>query len=92
MDKHRNKIVKGIIEAWKKEKKITFYAHFLSYVLINFLLIFINLYFYPYRIWFIYPLTFWGLGLFAHYFFGFRNMDMKFKELENKIIGKYKKF
>jgi hypothetical protein len=92
MDKHKDKIVKEIIEAWKKEKKIYFYAHLISYFLVNFLLIFLNLYFYPNRIWFIYPLTFWGLGLFAHYFFGFRNIDMKFKELENKINEKYKKF
>lgn len=44
-----------------------FYSHLTVYVLVNIMLITINLMFSPNKIWFIFPLFGWGIGLVSHF-------------------------
>ena len=43
-----------------------FFFHFSSFVLVNAILIAVNLLLTPNRIWFIWPLLGWGIGILAH--------------------------
>lgn len=43
-----------------------FLFHFSTYVLVNAILIAVNLIFTPGKLWFIWPLLGWGIGLLAH--------------------------
>lgn len=46
--------------------RIGFYIHLTAYLVVNALLIFINLATSSDRLWFLWPLFGWGLGMFAH--------------------------
>ncbi len=48
------------------ERKLGFYSHLTSYVLVNSGLFFLNLYTSPGYLWAIYPLFGWGIGLLFH--------------------------
>lgn len=48
--------------------KLGFYIHLLVFVLVNLLLVFINLSTNPDRLWFLYALGGWGVGLVCHWF------------------------
>ena len=43
-----------------------FFFHFSTYVLVNAILIALNLSLTPQRLWFIWPLLGWGIGILAH--------------------------
>ena len=58
-------------ENYQKAKKQVeeikgFYSHLLSFVVVMFLLAYINLRYSPEHIWFFWPFLGWGLGLFFH--------------------------
>lgn len=54
-------------KACKKVKEIKgFYIHFICYVIIIALMVYINLKYSPEHLWFIYPLIGWGVGLIGH--------------------------
>ncbi len=44
-----------------------FYIHLIVYILVNLLLIYINYTYTPTKIWFIYPLLGWGIGVAVHF-------------------------
>ena len=44
-----------------------FYSHLIIYVLVNIMLAVINFIFSPDKIWFIYPLLGWGIGIVSHF-------------------------
>jgi len=48
--------------------KFGFYIHALVFVLVNLGLVAINLAATPHRLWFVFPLFGWGIGLLAHGF------------------------
>lgn len=50
----------------EKEKKY-FKIHLSSYLIINSILIAINLLFSPNKLWFLWPLLGWGIGILSHY-------------------------
>lgn len=68
--------------------KLGFYIHLLVYVLVNSLLLAINLQLTPGRVWFLWPLCGWGVGIICHgasVFLGRGIMQrMTERELENK--------
>ena len=68
--------------------KLGFYIHLTVYVLVNSLLLAINLQFSQGRLWFIWPLCGWGVGLICHglaVFWGGAIMEQMTKhELENE--------
>ena len=49
-----------------------FKMHLTVYVIVNTILVVLNLALTPTKIWFIYPLIGWGIGVIAHYIFGVR--------------------
>jgi hypothetical protein len=54
-------------KASKKVKEMKgFYIHFFCFVIVICLIIYLNLKFSPEHLWFIYPLTGWGVGLIGH--------------------------
>lgn len=68
-----------------------FYIHLTVYVLVNVLLIIINLVATPKKLWFIFPLLGWGIGISAHFLsLNFKNKwglaweDRKIKEYMEK--------
>lgn len=50
----------------EKEKKY-FKIHLSSYIIINSILIAANLIFSPQKLWFLWPLLGWGMGILSHY-------------------------
>ena len=78
-------------ERYQKAKKQVqelkgFYSHFLSYVIVMIVIIYINLKYTPAVLWFIWTLLGWGIGIFFHAmrvfnFFPFFNKDWE----KNKI-------
>lgn len=53
--------------AKKKVENIKgFYSHLASFIGVNIILIFINLYTTPNHLWFYWPLIWWGLGIVFH--------------------------
>lgn len=70
------------------KKKKEFYQHLMSFVTVNFALIAINLLTSPGRIWFIYPMLGWGIGLMFHYtdVFGIPGFGMLDREWEEREI------
>ncbi len=68
--------------------KLGFYIHLMVYVLVNLLLLAINLQLTPGRVWFLWPLCGWGVGIICHgatVFLGRGMMQrMTERELENE--------
>lgn len=50
----------------KVENLKGFYSNLISYIAVNILLIFINLYTSPNHLWFYWPLIWWGVGVVFH--------------------------
>lgn len=48
-------------------KKMGFYRHLLTYIVVIALLVVINLTTSPKYLWFIWPMAGWGIGIFSHY-------------------------
>ena len=72
---------KAYREIIKEDKKKGFIIHFIVYIIVNSMLIINNLIFSPQKIWFIYPLLGWGIGIAIHYLSDIVWID---KILENK--------
>ncbi|WP_333694566.1 2TM domain-containing protein [Flavobacterium sp.] len=54
-------------KASKKVKEIKgFYIHFICYVIVISLMVYLNLKFSPEHLWFFYPMLGWGVGLIGH--------------------------
>ncbi|HID92675.1 MAG TPA: 2TM domain-containing protein [bacterium (Candidatus Stahlbacteria)] len=70
---------KAYREVRKEREKRGFIIHLAVYIIVNIGLITCNLVYVPERIWFFWPLIFWGLGLICHYLGGVRFLE---KELE----------
>jgi len=47
--------------------RVEFRRHLIIYVLVNSFLVALNLIYSPQFFWAIFPLVFWGVGLFSHY-------------------------
>jgi hypothetical protein len=80
-----------IEEARKKViAKKGFYQHLMSYILVNFFLLVLNLLTTPDSLWVVYPLLGWGIGLAFHYVevFGIPGFDILSKEWEEKQLDK----
>ncbi|MEY3367335.1 MAG: hypothetical protein RI973_490 [Bacteroidota bacterium] len=80
-----------IEEARKKVlAKKGFYQHLMSYILVNFFLLVLNLLTTPDSLWVVYPLLGWGIGLAFHYVevFGIPGFDVLSKEWEEKEMEK----
>ncbi len=60
-------------KAWREleleEAKSGFFAHFISYVIVNAFLVFVNMYTSPGYMWFLWVLSGWGVGLAFHFAF-----------------------
>lgn len=75
-------------EAKKEVKEIRgFYGHLLSYIVIMSCTVFINLYYTPEHIWFVWPLLGWGLGVFFHALGTFKIVPFFGKDWEEKKIN-----
>lgn len=79
-------------KARKKVKEIKgFYIHLLCYLLVVFLLVYLNLNYSPKQLWFIYPLVGWGVGLLGHAA-GVFGADMLFsRNWEERKLKEYMK-
>ncbi len=76
--------------ATKRVKEIKgFYSNLVSYILVNLFLVFINLTYSPDKIWFIFPMIGWGIGLLIHGLTTFGDRWFFSKEWEEKQIKKY---
>ena len=67
-------------EVKKEIERSGFIVHLSVYIIVNIMLAIVNLIYSPHKIWFIYPLFGWGIGIVMHYLFGVRWID---KFLEN---------
>lgn len=67
-----------------EEEKQNFSIHLAVYILINIMLGFINFYYTPGTIWFIYPAIGWGIGVFVNYLQGVRWIEKNLEEKESK--------
>jgi uncharacterized RDD family membrane protein YckC len=81
-------------EAYERAKKRVeeikgFYAHLIVFIVVNAVLITINLLVTPRLLWFLIPLSGWGIGLFFHAVFGFGLFGIFTKEWEEKKIKEY---
>ncbi|WP_347049876.1 2TM domain-containing protein [Flavobacterium olei] len=76
------------IKAKKKVENIKgFYGNLISYIFVNAILIFINLYTSPTYLWFFWPLLWWGVGVIFHglkVFEVFRGMGKEWEERKIK--------
>ncbi len=59
-----------------------FFIHLSIYVIVNSLLIFINLFYTPEILWFVYPLLGWGIGIVIHALEAFKHAQDYLIELE----------
>jgi len=99
MAKNNSKILDEYKETFRKlfleDARKGFMVHLLTYVILNFILIYLNPTYNPEKIWFVYPLAFWGLGLLMHYVSVYWFLENRLKELEtiaeNKVKSKRKK-
>lgn len=82
-------------EAYKEvimeQEKRGFITHLVVYIIVNALLTFINLYYSPETIWFIYPVIGWGIGLVMHYLFGVRWKESEIEQRESMAEQRAKK-
>ncbi len=51
----------------KEKEKKHFKIHFTSYLITNSIFVAVNLLFTPDKLWSIWPLSGWGIGVFSHY-------------------------
>jgi hypothetical protein len=70
----------------KVEELKGFYGNLLSYIIVNLVLIFINLYTSPNYLWFFWPLLWWGIGVVFHGFKVFTVLPVLGKDWEEKKI------
>ncbi len=75
---------KAYREIVKEEERRGFISHLISYIFINAGLIFINLMYSPEFLWFVFPLTFWGIGLIMHYLYAIKWLERILREREAK--------
>jgi hypothetical protein len=68
-----------------EEGRRGFTAHAMTYVLANAVMVTANLAFAPDFIWFLFPLLFWGLGLFMHYLFGVRRIGQEITKRQASV-------
>ncbi|MBS4015893.1 MAG: 2TM domain-containing protein [Candidatus Latescibacteria bacterium] len=61
-EKHAYESARKFVEA-----RVDFFVHFLIYLFVNGVLFVINYRFSRGTWWFIFPLLFWGIGIFAHF-------------------------
>ncbi|MXO05171.1 2TM domain-containing protein [Flavobacterium sp. HBTb2-11-1] len=78
------------IQAKKKVENIKgFYGNLISYILVNAILIFINLYTSPNYLWFFWPLLWWGVGVVFHGLKVFEVFPGMGKEWEERKIKEF---
>ncbi len=65
----------------KKRGKVSL---LITYIVINITLVLINIAFTPERIWFIFPIIGWGIGLSMHYYFGIHRLEKELIEREKR--------
>ena len=65
--------------------RVEFKRHLVIYVLVNSFLVAINLIYSPQFFWAIFPLVFWGVGLFSHY------RDAYHGDFEDQVEKEYQK-
>jgi len=65
--------------------KLGFYIHLFVYIAVNLFLIFVNLSTTPHRLWFMWPLFGWGLGLFFHGFAIFVGPKLRQRLVDREI-------
>ena len=75
---------KAYREVVKEEERKGFIAHLIAYIAVNITLVLINIAFTPERIWFIFPLIGWGIGLSMHYYFGIHRLEKELVEREKR--------
>lgn len=68
-----------------EEGRTSFLWHAAIYVVVNIGLIIINLVFASEFLWFIFPLLGWGIGLTAHYLFGWRFSRRETRQWQTKV-------
>lgn len=68
-------LYEGFVEFHKRVNLRSVIAHAVIYVLANVILAALNLSFTPQKLWFIYPLLGWGLGLLFHFLYGYTLYD-----------------
>ncbi|WP_278035300.1 2TM domain-containing protein [Flavobacterium nitratireducens] len=74
--------------AQKKVKKLKdFYSHLLTYVIVVSFLAFINFYYTPQYLWFIWTLMGWGIGVLFHALGTFEIIPFFGKDWEQKKIN-----
>ncbi|GEC79448.1 histidine kinase [Flavobacterium aquatile] len=81
-------------EKYQKAKKQVeeikgFYVHFMAYIVIMCVLVFINLKYTPEHLWFVYSMLGWGLGLFFHAVKVFNWFPFMSKNWEEKKLQQY---
>ena len=68
----------------KADRARSFYLHLTLYLTINTISAVINLIFTPNFLWVIFPITFWGIGVFWNYISSFILVDKKLQKLSLK--------
>ncbi len=84
MDEEKYKRAKARVEELRK-----FYAHLISYIVVNIVLVAINLVTSPNQLWFYWVTAFWGIGLIWHAIrvfgkFGKEREEKKIEEIMEK--------
>ncbi len=68
---HENITLEDYKESFKKvmieKEKRGFRIHFICYLVTNSIFLIANLAFSPDKLWFLWPLIGWGIGIFSHY-------------------------
>ncbi len=63
------------VEVNREDAVRSFLVHLAAYVVVNIVLVIVNLVYTPGKIWFIYPILGWGIGLAAHYICGVKYFE-----------------
>lgn len=86
MEMNYNEDDKYLLAKKKVERIKGFYGNLTSFIFVNAILIFINLYTSPNHLWFYWPLMWWGLGVVIHGLKVFEVFPSFGKEWEEKKI------
>ena len=73
-------------EVFLKKAKNSFKHHFIRYLITNSIFILINIITYKGKIWFIYPLFGWGIGIIMHYLYDVAFAKKRALSIEGQVM------